>query len=701
VVSKPPLEPKPPPLIFGGEDYETTSLEKTGAAMGSRITPLRAFAALLLFLFTMWPNESCIGDLIGSPLLDPVPIEQAVPKAFATKFQTNSGSTADGMAIGAIGSSNHLMLYQCRYNSVDWSGDVVASLARWENGRLVLGAQQWRAAEQFQSPGLDWRARRIVTYSRQGYECRGVPFHWDDLSDRQQIRLLGDTPAEIPDPSAGRELVAYLRGKPSTRFRHRNSQLGDIMNGIPVLAGRTLFVGANDGMLHAFDAYTGRERFAYVPNLVFGNLRRLGSSDYHQHPRYYVDAAPTVGQVLASSQRRRTYLVGGLGRGGRGYYCLLLSSTEQESAGRRTSQNQNGMSFDQYGAGASEEAVSRLVQWEYPAVDMADDAMDNDGNGIVDESGENDPHLGYSFSEAYAVNANAPSGDYRPVVIFGNGYGSSSGQAVLYVLEAHSGRILRKIKTGAGGRNGLSTPALIDIDLDRRIDYAYAGDLKGNLWKFDLTAPDPARWCIVSAAGTRNCPRPLFQATGLSITGRPDVMAVNPVCSPDASGVMVIFGTGAHPGYGPVRTRLNAIFGVWDNDRMDPVVSWFVELSSISSVPGQSGERITGAVAIRGGRAVVTAYIPGTFPGQAHGAVSRLYVFDACTGTPVGNADGTADYPMTFYGGISSNPVILKNPSQPYTDHFLAWDSAGRIVQSAFSGERQGRVYWRQNFKTD
>jgi Tfp pilus tip-associated adhesin PilY1 len=666
--------------------------------MESRIAHPYAIATLLFFFLTLWPVDAGIGDLIRSPQQDLLPVEATAPRTFATKFQTSSGSTADGMAVRAIGRSNHLTLYQCRYNSADWSGDVVASLARWENGRLVLIAQQWRAAEQFQSPGLDWRARRIVTYSGQGIECRGVPFRWNDLSVRQQTRLLGDTQVEIPDPSEGRELVAYLRGKPSTRFRRRNSQLGDIMNGIPVLAGRTLFVGANDGMLHAFDAYTGKERFAYVPNLVFGNLRRLGSSDYHRHPRYYVDAAPTVGQVLESSRRRCTYLVGGLGRGGRGYYCLLLSSAEQEQTGQRAGDTQNKVSIDQYVTGASEKAVSRLVQWEYPAVDIADDFMDNDQDGIVDQSGENDPHLGYSFSQAYAVNANAPSGYHRPVVIFGNGYGSPGGQAVLYVLEAHSGRILRKINTGAGGRNGLSTPALVDVDLDRRIDYAYAGDLKGNLWKFDLTAPDPARWGIASAPGAGNCPQPLFQASGLSITGRPDAMAVNPVCDPDASGVMVIFGTGAHPGYSPVRTRPNAIFGVWDNGQMDPVDSWSVELSSVSLAPGQSGERITGTVAIRGGRAVVTAYIPGAFPGPAHGAGSRLYVLDACTGTPVGNADGTADYPMTFCGGISSNPVILKNPSQPFSDYFLAWDSAGRIVQSAFLGERQGRVYWRQNF---
>jgi Tfp pilus tip-associated adhesin PilY1 len=611
----------------------------------------------------------------------------------------SGGRTADGMAVGVIGRSDHLMLYQCRYNPDSRSGNVIAYLGRWENGRLLLDAQQWQAAGQFQPPGLDWRQRRIVTYGGSGIEGRGVPFRWDNLSLQQQTRLLGAMRSETPDSSTGRELVAYLRGKASTRFRRRSSQLGDIVNSIPVLAGRTLFVGANDGMLHAFDAFTGQERFVYVPNLVLERLRQLGSSDYTKQPRYYVDGPPAVGQVLISSRWRHTYLVGGLSRGGRGYYCLLLDAAEREPAALRSGAVGLGLSIDQYGAGTSEETVSRIVQWEYPAVDTADDAMDNDGDGIADEPGEIDPDLGYSFGQPYAVNANAPSGGYRPVVMFGNGYNSPDGEAVLYILEARSGRILRKLNTGAGDGNGLSTPALIDVDLDRRIDYAYAGDLQGNLWKFDLTADDPERWCIASSSGAERRPRPLFQATGLSITGRPDVMAVNPACDPDASGVMVIFGTGAYTGYGPVLTRPNAIFGVFDNGQMDSAASWSVELSSSYFSSSRSAERITGTVAIRGGRAVVTSYIPGRFPGPAHGAGSRVHVLDACTGAPVRDAHGTFDYPIAFFSGISSNPVILKDPSRPHIDHLLAWDSAGSIVQATFIGERQGRVYWRQNFE--
>ncbi|MBI5062619.1 MAG: hypothetical protein HZB87_03890, partial [Desulfatitalea sp.] len=129
--------------------------------------------------------------------------------------------------------------------------------------------------------------------------------------------------------------------------------------------------------------------------------------------------------------------------------------------------------------------------------------------------------------------------------------------------------------TGTGEDNGLAVPALIDVNLDRCVDYAYAGDLKGNLWKFDLTASDPAGWgvaygedldgdgVIAAAAGDR--PQPLFAAPGQPITGRPDVMAMSGACAPGGAGYMVIFGTGRYLG---VNDRYDnsrqSIYGIWD-----------------------------------------------------------------------------------------------------------------------------------------
>ena len=112
--------------------------------MESRIIRQYAMATLLLLLLALWPPDISAGDFIRSLQQDLLPVEPIVPRILATESQTGSSRTADGMAVSAIGRSDHLMLYQCRYNPVDWSGDVIAYLAHWENGRLVLGAQHWR-----------------------------------------------------------------------------------------------------------------------------------------------------------------------------------------------------------------------------------------------------------------------------------------------------------------------------------------------------------------------------------------------------------------------------------------------------------------------------------------------------------------------------------------------------------------------------
>ncbi|MEJ2040942.1 MAG: PilC/PilY family type IV pilus protein, partial [Desulfosarcinaceae bacterium] len=203
------------------------------------------------------------------------------------------------------------------------------------------------------------------------------------------------------------------------------------------------------------------------------------------------------------------------------------------------------------------------------------DGMDNNGNGLTDEPGESDPDIGFSYPRAYAVNANSSGDDFCPVVIFGNGYGSESQKAALYILDAEKGTLLRKIDTGADNENGLSSPALIDVNMDRRVDYAYAGDLNGNLWKFDLTAEDPLHWGLaygsdlngdgVIDAAAGDLALPVFRAPGRSITTRPNVMRMHAQCGPQLPGFMVLFGTGRYLGASDrLQPLTDALFGVWD-----------------------------------------------------------------------------------------------------------------------------------------
>jgi type IV pilus assembly protein PilY1 len=402
----------------------------------------------------------------------------------------------------------------------------------------------WNASDKLERLGVTWDNRRIVTFN--GIDA-GVEFRYSSLTAAQQDALKeADWGLGLTADEQAERILEFVRGRSDNilelNFRYRNRLLGDIVHSAPVLVGEaqaamgdgvdndddgladgsdpdgereggTIFAGSNDGMLHAFNAQNGWERFGYVPNLVLANLKYIKDINYTH--RFFVDLTPYAKEVELSATLRKTYLVGGLGKGGKGYYCLLIGYREDgDGDGIWT----DIMNVDDVDDSTPEDAVKTMVQWEYPRTDTAADGMDNDGDGATDEAGETDPDIGYSFSKAYIVKTNAPS--YPWVVIFGNGYGSAANKAVLYILDLY-GAIVRKIDTGVSGDNGLSTPALVDVNNDQQVDYVYAGDVKGNLWKFELTADDPAGWEVAFNDGSN--PQPLF-AAGQPITSKPDVM---------------------------------------------------------------------------------------------------------------------------------------------------------------------------------
>ena len=459
----------------------------------------------------------------------------------------NTTATGSAVAINAQELSGDTALYQATYIPRNWTGDVLAKPLDPETGGVVqvldandnyVDQVDWSAADQLD--GMAWSARKVVTYNDADQE--GAIFSYDELSTAQQDLL-------DPTPAVAQAMIAFLRGDRSQEianggvFRDRDSLLSDIVHSSPLpyrwdstIPG-VVFVGSNDGMLHVLDEATGDEQFAYVPNLVFANLKEL-TIDPYVH-KYFVDNEPYIEQLGASGS---TILVGGLGRGGRGYYCLDISDVGDPA-------------FD------AETNVASLVRWEYPV------NSDPENKSV-------DPDMGYSFSQAYVVNSAAGY-----VVLFGNGYHSQNGEAVLYVLRLNSDGSLvsatpTKIRTYQGDAgpncNGLSSPALIDANLDGLVDFAYAGDLLGNMWKFDLRGSDVSNWKVAynEQADGSGMPQPLFQAKNASgfrqpITTEPDVMRP---CPSNLDGFMVLFGTGRYLGMddfadaGSVQT----IYGIWD-----------------------------------------------------------------------------------------------------------------------------------------
>jgi type IV pilus assembly protein PilY1 len=432
-----------------------------------------------------------------------------------------------------------IRMFQASYNSDGWTGDVKAYAVDVDTGSVVTDTYIWSASEELENTLPN--SRIIATYDG----SQGVPFRFDAPGLNNGLKDMLDANWATDDTNA-RNLLNYLRGdntneeKNGGTYRNRVRILGDIVHSSPLHKDGYLYAGGNDGMLHAFLVEDGTEAFAYVPKLVFENLEQLADPLYTH--KFYVDLTPAVAEVILSGTDK-TMLVGGLGKGGRGYYALDITNPDDITA---------------------ESILAGRVMWEYPNDSTLQSEIDD---------------MGYSFSRAAIVNSKAGW-----IVIVGNGYNSASGVAKLLILDAATGTLIKSISTGFGDCNGLSVPVPIDVDYDGMVDYVYAGDLKGNMWKFDFTVPangepgfvagnDPEDYWDVaykSAPYTYpgvklgTTPAPLFQAKSLSgpqpITSKPDVMV-----HPEKEGYLVVFGTGKYLGDSDVTDNSRqTIYGIWD-----------------------------------------------------------------------------------------------------------------------------------------
>jgi len=416
-----------------------------------------------------------------------------------------SAVTVNGdFLFGKIHSNTYVYQASFANQDTEWTGDLRAFRLDPRSGGVISHPIKWSAAQQLDS--IEWDKRLISTFTG----TLGVPFREDLIADAQRIAL-GADPANK---------VKFLRGGNVADLRPRSTKLGDIVNSAPVYEDAVVYCGANDGMLHAFHAETGQELFAHVPNLVFGNLRLLADPGYKH--TFYVDLTPSIqkGEGLLGGVGRKTLLVGGLGKGGKGYFSLDITGAKNIS---------------------TEMELSSRVLWEFPK--------------------STDPDMGYSFSKPLIVRSN--SSGHPWVVIFGNGYNSESGKSVLYIISPTTGDLVKKIDADTGPENGLSSPVAVDATYDGTADFVYAGDLQGKLWKFDLTDKNIDQWKVAYQRDA--VPQPLFQAKGPAgtiqpITIRPDVMH-----HPDRHGFIVCFGTGKYLEDNDFNENsTQSIYGIWD-----------------------------------------------------------------------------------------------------------------------------------------
>ena len=420
---------------------------------------------------------------------------------------------------------------------IDTTGRLTTTVDFSVSPPIVPAGGNWSARVLIDA--MDWDAgRKIIT--RNGGQ---VAFRWSDLSATQQVEL-DDAANAMSAPSSA--ILDFLRGdrtneQPLGVLRQRFSAMGDNMHTTPIYVGEPnrpysfgdylsfkvnnasraprVYMSSNDGMVHAFDAITGSEVYAYVPSLLIPRLNRLANSPYVHG--YFVDG-PLSDADAQFGTEWKSILIGGLGAGGKGYFALDITNPDLSDE-------------------ASSSGNDAKILWEIDADPATPDGAGDD--------------LGYSYSRAAIHRFN----DGKWYAAIGNGYNSVNGHAVLMLIDVTDGSI-RKLQTGSGSAaepNGLSSPTLFDADSDARTDMIYAGDIDGNLWKFDVSDTDPANWGV-AYSGT-----PLYTgASSQPITVQPDIST-----HPTNKGRLIYFGTGRLFTLPEVNnTDIQAAFAIWDKD---------------------------------------------------------------------------------------------------------------------------------------
>lgn len=589
---------------------------------------------------------------------DPNSLVQGLSSALSKiSAVTGSASAASTSSLQPVTGDNDI--YVAQFTTVAWTGDVLAYKIN-ENTGAVNNEKTWSAMEQLE---LKTPSTRKIYYKKKGAtETELKAFTYDNLDADDYEGLFDGFCSKTaaggglsPDQCAslntddkkaaddGKNLVAFLRGEQDrTYYRKRAARLGDIINASPLFIGKPGFrytendydkyvkdnanrkavvlAAANDGMLHAFarkDDPTdtsekgGDELWAFIPSFVLPNLYKLADNGYESNHSYFVDGSPQIGDIYDGSAWK-TIVVGGLNKGGRGYYALDLTDP----------------------------ATPKLL-WEFTHDD-----------------------LGYTYGNPIITKRK----DGTWVVVFASGYDNVSpgdGNGHLFVLNANTGALITKISTKTAGGAAIGTEASpsglarinswVDSEIVNTSQRFYGGDELGNLWRFDidsLVEPHGKALRLAQLTGPDGKVQP--------ITAKPALAEVNhngntyPVVyvatgtyfrkddakNKDKQSIYAIKDPLTNTPYGVVRSSsdfvVQTITETVENNRPDRTsssnaVDWSTKAGWRADFP-VGGERVT----VNPQLALDTLYVGSNLPKDddcSVGGESFLYQFDIATGS--------------------------------------------------------------------
>lgn len=499
-----------------GEDTDTALNEAIAAAEELHSADVDAYVVGFAMPPTVDPNSlerlaSAGGTDRAYLAQQPQELDAALERIFDNIISSNR-ETATAVAVASSFLQDGSRAYLSAFRSEDWSGELQSYALNLD---ASYGELIWDAEAKLRSTNPD--NRNLFSAS----DGSPISLVFDNLSRAQQDALNRDWQGQKDYLGSAR--IDWLRGSDHDRLRDRSHPdgrrlLGDIVHSTPVISTQryqgysslpgdeggsylafikslserqdALYVGANDGMLHAFSAEDGEELFAYMPSELLAPERSGGPArisslmepDYSH--RFFVNGEATIGDAYLNNSWR-TIALGSMGAGGRTVFALDVTDPK---------------SFEE-----------EDILWEFTHDDL--------GRGV------SRPSIARLSDGTWAA-------------IFGNGYNAGDRTAKLFIVDLETGELIRLIETGEAGSDGLATPTVTDWPgLDLNASRAYAGDLQGNMWRFDLSSEDPDNWSADK----------LFQAVR---NGTPQPITARPLLAPNPEGeqgeIVVMFGTGSY-----------------------------------------------------------------------------------------------------------------------------------------------------------
>lgn len=602
---------------------------------------------------------------------------------------TSKAGSGGGGSTSSASLSSTTKYFQTFYDPTDWRGTVKA-FAFNTDGSLNTTTPTW-VTDTTIVPGITPTYQSWNTLSN-----AVVSLVYANFSTNQQATLN----LNLPSGLSGNDLIEWSKGVSKTGLKVRSVLLGDVINSPLAYASpaahtasdsagdtsytaylttkasmnASLVVNANDGLVNVIDAGKGTRLYAYMPSSVLPNLHYVADPAYINGVthKFLVDGQISVVDAKFDASWK-TVAVGGAGAGGKAFYALQLFDA---SAGN---------------------VINAL--WEIQAPDVSTTA-----NVFND--------LGY----AYAKPEIARLSDGRWAAFISNGYGSYTGVASLYVVDIRDGSLIKEIVTDITGSNGLSSVKL-RVNAQSVVQYAYGGDLKGQMWKFDLSDPVPANWKVAFSG------KPLFTASG----GATQAITAQPIIGSYTNGrKLIYFGSGKLNETADKSTKSRqAFYAVLDDDINGNFTESQLQAQSITGINGSlistsqnnvdytsqkgfympltvggvnAGERVIYAALLRFGRVYFTTAILDTTDPCASAGAGNVIELDATSGKmltfPIlGNTAVAAG--LHFVTGI---PVITSIVSTSATNQRVIIQGVGGPAAAYLEpgGVINRRIMWRQ-----